>query len=901
MKKEVFNRMKKFLIMILIFSTFFNTSFGVIFALTTLAEERVADPSTVDNYKNFLSSRYNGKIWTDKSVYSYDDTRGNVTLDNGLSYVNAGNGFNFNFNDDFLTVFSALGSSEAINETPPIDLVIILDVSGTMGVEQYNDEGTDWDDTRIQITINNINRAIDYLMKKNPANRVGLAIYGHLGKVVMPLDHYTSTNGTSNYITVEDYYEYKPAIMSKQFDLVFNVLDSNGKPLQNDRCRNELGYNSCSVGNYTNMQAGILAGMGMLANTNETTYVVPTINKTVSRIPLVFVLTDGGSNTISDGSWYAGNPDASIELSQSNELDGNYSGSVVILHTLLTAAYLKTKIQHNYYMYDKEVGVYTFGIDISTIRDKGQWEVPRLDATLDPKKYFNSNRVDDADIQYSQGKSIIPEAYNAYLAWKDNTVHTLVGHYFPNGNNYLYDPDFFPGDGSLNPVTKAEMIKNINYVTESYVVSVTEMESIFDKLIQYEVGNAFNPISGQNSKGETNILTYTDPIGEYMEIKSFKKLILFGNAYDITKASSGNTATRTYYNVLSNGGDKTITNEAYNVTTQFKLSDIKIWVDKINNQETLHVSIPSTAIPLKADQIIIDASGDVESYSSNQNTVASTPLRIVYTVGAINSIFKTDGYIDPDRVSEEYAENNTITESSQQYIYFYSNYFNKKGNGYGDAEISFSPSSKNKYYIYDNNFILYTQGGEGILSESGGTINLSGEVTNLSNIDKNATYSIPIYYYESTGIGSKGKLIKYAVAKKGSDFYGANGEVYLTYFNKSTSTTTTSPGNNIVVATKVGGYQYSNTNTQLLFKSSNKTSTSGYTDAMYMVSVSNGNSVVDKLGNNGRLYMFFKTLFHKAPLTGGLGIKNSIIIGLVLILVSLLVVLNSIKKYKKDT
>ena len=150
---------------------------------------RLMDNVTVDSYKDFFKAsdgtRYDGRIWSDKSVYSYDKSQGSVTLDKNLSYVNNGNGFTTKFETDFMHVFSVLGSSQERTQQVAKNLVIVLDNSSSM----YANVATDgkWEDTRIAKTIVAINKAIDTLMKENPKNEVAVILFGDGNK---------STNGT---------------------------------------------------------------------------------------------------------------------------------------------------------------------------------------------------------------------------------------------------------------------------------------------------------------------------------------------------------------------------------------------------------------------------------------------------------------------------------------------------------------------------------------------------------------------------------------------------------------------------------------------------------------------------------------------------------------------------------
>lgn len=242
-----------------------------------VADSRVSDPDTTDTYIGKLlnsenGSRYAGRVWTDKSVFAYgydngtenDSFDGNHTLT--LNMETDGYDGEVTFNADFSHVFSALTSSQRINEYPPtpIDLVIVFDMSGSMGQDTrfgidnggnsyqehdadgdtlVEDGGTAWPEqgvpmserianSRIQKTLDAINQTIDRLMAQNPQNRVAVCGYGANAVVLMPLAHYRKSGG-QDYLTVGGMETlYHPS------DLVYKAaseVDTPGWYWQNNR------------------------------------------------------------------------------------------------------------------------------------------------------------------------------------------------------------------------------------------------------------------------------------------------------------------------------------------------------------------------------------------------------------------------------------------------------------------------------------------------------------------------------------------------------------------------------------------------------------------------------------------------------------------------------------------
>ena len=186
---------------------------------------RIADEDTTDTYQDKLlssdwGSRYAGRVWTDKSVFANGTP---INLDMGTD----GYAGSVKFDSDFGTVFSALASSQVVNEWPPapIDLVIAIDMSASMAqdtrcpINDLNTSTTDnsytqtlepkertmvkrIENSRIQKTLDAVNETIDMLMKQNKENRVSVVVYGAGAAVVMPLAHYARVSGNEPYLSV---------------------------------------------------------------------------------------------------------------------------------------------------------------------------------------------------------------------------------------------------------------------------------------------------------------------------------------------------------------------------------------------------------------------------------------------------------------------------------------------------------------------------------------------------------------------------------------------------------------------------------------------------------------------------------------------------------------------------
>ena len=103
------------------------------------AGTKISDLDTASKYSESLgdnaSTEYAGRIWTDKSVYT-----GDVTFDvfgGGTSTIKLNENRN---GEDFLIAYSALATSDSVSGSTqaPVDVVLIIDISGSMSNKDSN-------------------------------------------------------------------------------------------------------------------------------------------------------------------------------------------------------------------------------------------------------------------------------------------------------------------------------------------------------------------------------------------------------------------------------------------------------------------------------------------------------------------------------------------------------------------------------------------------------------------------------------------------------------------------------------------------------------------------------------------------------------------------------------------
>ncbi len=212
--------------------------------------EKVADNVTMDNYSNLLIStttgtRNAGRMWSDKSV-----TTQTVVLDTDTDgYEGQVKG-----NTPFISIFSALGSSQVINEYPPnpIDLVLVLDMSSSMN------SGDD-SQSRVSRLAKAADKMITDVLSLNKHNRVSVVLFDDNAYTLVPLDHYEIAEDSPDYVKGRGFLDKNPGSGTTDGATVVNGPD--GLPIeyrdQKHQETEDIYYNFLAVEKgYPNVSSG---------------------------------------------------------------------------------------------------------------------------------------------------------------------------------------------------------------------------------------------------------------------------------------------------------------------------------------------------------------------------------------------------------------------------------------------------------------------------------------------------------------------------------------------------------------------------------------------------------------------------------------------------------------------
>ena len=787
----------------------------------------VSDAGTAHTWETMMGTatsgnRYAGRVWADKSVFTNGQT---ALLDTSGA---AGSSFKVELEDDeaFQVIFSALGSSmtSTVSNTyvGAMDVVLVMDDSVSMA-----------DNNRLRSTLTAANALLEDLLKI-PDIRIAIVTYSAESEVMLPLNTYT--NGI---------------VLSANS---YSSGTNNGVITAKDKSGRQLGKNG-GYGYATYLQAGIDAGMQVLANAEDT----------AGRVPVAIVLTDGEANQAVKSQWY------NVANQSGNNVISTYPNTTagVVLSTLLTAAYGRACVERNY---GRAPVVYGVGTDLKS--------GSIAHAMMDPATGFHNG---------SGANSTAKDAYNAYLKWANGETVTL------GSGSSAFSLGQLPSNSA---VTRADVIRHINYIDTYYDVASSDLGVTFTQIYEELSSGVFNPITSTQvvvggSGVQNTPLVYVDHIGQHMQIKRIQSITLFGASYAVTRNADGT------YTVAAATGSNPTTNERYNTA-----EDIRISVtENADGTQTLRIEIDQEVLPIILEQV------KAETINGNTSAVINEliyhPLRVFYTIGLDSDIFLPSGEIDVTKIDDDYAHIDDATGR----ITFYSNAFNKVNTGdsnnnsyvdLGDAHIGFKPSAANRYYYYQENVGIFSS----VTAKNGATINWEESeygvlyekdkynITFLSYADyKNLRDNDTVYNYvtyyrptpSQTDAANAAEEVSYIVysqwkyMKESAAFYDRNADTYINY-DAANGYVTGAKGYAIdvdKVAATISAYQAANRNADIIVvlgvgshRSSRlhnmtvekTTNTTGTAEQRYApeytyetAELHSGNDVVVWLGNNGKL------------------------------------------------
>lgn len=751
---------------------------GTASAVDTLPHQ--ADGDTSDTYGEVLgdanSTRYSGRVWTDKSVSSDDK----VAID-GESVEKDGS--------DFLVTYSALASSQHITGgAAPSDTVFILDLSASMtwGYDKPQEAETQGA-SRLQAMVDSVNTTIDTLVKANPQNRIAIVTFN--GNV--------DVDNTGNFLDLTTGDQILEQVKDGEYLRIskWKSGDDENKDDTSATVYCNISKNSADTAGGTNIQAGLFRGMSILAHVDSTTVTVN--GQSMTRVPNVVLMSDGAPTTFSSaeedvqyreykdrkdeckggyqtgsidrntrvcraagtsvysGSWWSTNSGEQIGAGDNNNPD-----SADGFMALLTASYFKNVITRNYYgssTTGEQANVYTVGF-ATNVQNAEMAMMANI--VLNPAEYLDKAQ-NFAGSNNQDNNNEIKQVYSAaqsYLTGEDAVVQGSIGD-GGSDDQIRFEVNSRPEDGN-DPTS-------LNYPTRAFTAEDDEeLEQALSQIADLIAEPAKSPTETNDSDPvNSGWITYEDPIGEHMQVDGVKALIWNGRRFD--------NPTRTPEQGFDETGKATymfagpIESPIYGM---HDVSEIKVTVyADASGKQTLKVGIPASAIPIRVAEVTLDANGECADATSN----GMLPLRLVYGV-SLDADVTPNGVLDKDAVAGYLSNPKTGAEHvNGNTAYFYTNQYSRNQGAdtnaktVGDAKATFRPAADNPYYFLQEDTPLYSD----------------QECTSPATADLAAPYYYKIPYYAD---GNREDVVSFAGSllsslESGKDYMtDENGQVYLT-------------------------------------------------------------------------------------------------------------------------
>ncbi len=614
-------------------------------ATVSVSGQYFSEPSTSDIEKEFRcdtfdeNKRNDGKVLTDKSViYGGDDYHVFDSYDANT----------------FGITLSALGQEYEIpyqdTVRTPIDVVFVLDVSGSMTTNSTSDEDDDGrDPSRATAMTAATNAAIKQILEDHEANRVGVVVYSSGAWEVLPLGRYTANND-EYFVCKETTVKYTPTAYSTKVHFI-----SGSASLKNEAGVSFANAGSSSyqgLGTYT--QAGIALGNKLFADIGEDTTYTTVIGKgeyarsyTVNRQPVFILLSDGepthSTNIYMDP---LSGPHYGDGMGNSNNARGIHG-----YNTILSANYFKRQVS---IQYEKQTLFYTIGMGINTPEEGDGPQVSGSETGDSYKRaVLNPTPENIANLTSSVNPSTTTTQLKNMLLSNFTDQAVSVTSKWPDswyGVPHRYVPVL-----QANPYAN-----NYSYADEAYFgkLSSADLKEIFSNIITSSLKSTpYGFILYKNSSVEL-----VDEIGEGMEIKGTPVLRYNGVNYtNPTVTVSGNVTTYLYNETFI---------DPYVPNRTADLSQISVTVTKdASGNQTVKMFVPDNILPTYTPELI-----------GRQYYYEALPVRLIYQVGlteaaeaAVLNLQKTGGELTfyTNRWNEEsHIASSTLTPSTANPYYY---------------------------------------------------------------------------------------------------------------------------------------------------------------------------------------------------------------------------------------
>jgi len=432
----------------------------------------------------------------------------------------------------------------------PVDVVFVLDTTGSMSAEVIAANGKGTGKNRSETVVDVVNDAISQLMEANQYNRVGVVAFsaynaggvdagGNAASVLSGLSHYTG-DAASKHLTWDTRNGQGPS------------WSVNAPLIRGRNANGTVGKGRAGYHGATNIQAGLATGAKLLMAADTTLNID---GHTVTRMPFLILLSDGAPVASSSNNDWT-NP--SMTLTQGPNGNPLMVGNSFL--PILTATYYKQQITNHYYPDSNgSMSIYTMGFAVADS------EKDMSAMTLNPAEELTNESNDWHDQ--------IEAAWNSYASNTDFSIDVgkpaeLKSGYSHDGKYYFYSKRTQVDISKVNDIQDDTVSKTAEqfYGVSGNNAKVTFEDNIFESIVPadksiralaynddyFDVNDAdalegaFDSIMTQINKkalsspthvgteGDHNFegyVTFTDPIGEYMEVKNVRGILANGHMH----------------------------------------------------------------------------------------------------------------------------------------------------------------------------------------------------------------------------------------------------------------------------------------------------------------------------------------------------------------------------------
>ncbi len=749
----------------------------------------VVDPDTTNAWNTIATSSNSteniGRIWTDKSVFS-DDYDFEGTL-GGTSVVKGDD-------SDFLVGLSAISSTSnlksVVTNITPLDIVLVLDVSGSMDDPIGEIETTTYQEV-YDGRYSGLNTWRTYYVRSG--------------------NDYIAVTWESNYYNGSwqdrEGNEYEP------------------RTSRNDNNRNHVQF-------YQQITASESAGSKMQAlkdAANGFAETFATMNDSIAdpndrhRISIV-KFASNENDSVGNGTYWDDYYDYRPNYTQVvSDLDSYTTENVSAFTNTINSLEGEGATQANYGFHQAQ-RVFEGDGSLTGARPDAQ-KVVIFFTDGNPTNYQNfSNSIAGQAINYAYNMKqagalvytigVFEDANPSDTNSNFNRYMNAVSSNYPEAQCTNWRGDQMNDFGELNLGDRAE--GEDGEEAPQYYYSATNavgLEQVFKDIIEsfpinQGSGSPIEEVEG--AAGTPGYLTFTDTLGSFMEVTGVgadnnKMYLAFADGLHEGTTSDGGK-TWTFSGVVNEDSEDHGVNTAY--PEGANLSEIKVTVtkgDDLETGDTITVQIPASLIPMR--------NYDVDTDNATMTVSDTYPVRLFYGVSVKDAAI--DALNNPQNANHDAVLAQTSADGKT--IDFYSNSFVKDA-AEGSTEASFTPSDGNKFYYYPVNTQLFIDK------------NCTQPATR-SNIGNYSTLYYQDSYWKLTGNGNVAEEVPAngSITRSGNDWNVTyqNGNAYI----EADTPRADRPG------------------TLVSNKGENVTGTASTVLTPTWV----GNSVSQKLGNNGKL------------------------------------------------